>query len=146
MAKETRAKIELFTDPREAVDGAQAVYTDAWTSMGFEAEEKVRSAVFTPYQVNAELMALAGAGRRFHALSSGASRLRSHAGSSRWPAIGRARSVGKPHVRAESDPAHSVPIYDANRRSQEFLSVVGARHAAHARNLGDKSLQTREEL
>jgi len=48
-----------MTDPREAVAGAQAVYTDAWTSMGFEAEEKIRSAVFAPYQVNTELMALA---------------------------------------------------------------------------------------
>jgi ornithine carbamoyltransferase len=59
VARETRAKIELFTDPREAVDGAQGVYTDSWTSMGFEAEEKVRSAVFAPYQVNCELMSLA---------------------------------------------------------------------------------------
>jgi ornithine carbamoyltransferase len=59
VARETRAKIELFTDPREAAVGAQGVYTDAWTSMGFEAEEKVRNAVFTPYQVNSELMALA---------------------------------------------------------------------------------------
>ena len=59
VARETRAKIELFTDPREAVSGAQGVYTDAWTSMGFEAEEKVRNTVFQPYQVNAELMALA---------------------------------------------------------------------------------------
>jgi ornithine carbamoyltransferase len=58
-ARETRAKIELFSDPREAVAGAQGVYTDAWTSMGFEAEEKVRNAVFAPYQVNRELMALA---------------------------------------------------------------------------------------
>ncbi len=58
-ARETRAKIELFSDPREAVAGAQGVYTDAWISMGFEAEEKVRNAVFTPYQVNRELMALA---------------------------------------------------------------------------------------
>jgi ornithine carbamoyltransferase len=58
-ARETRAKIELCSDPREAATGAQSVYTDAWTSMGFEAEEKVRSAVFTPYQVNRELMALA---------------------------------------------------------------------------------------
>jgi ornithine carbamoyltransferase len=58
-ARETRAKVELFSDPREAVAGAQGVYTDAWTSMGFEAEEKVRNAVFTPYQVNRELMALA---------------------------------------------------------------------------------------
>jgi ornithine carbamoyltransferase len=59
VARETRAKIELFTDPCEAAADAQGVYTDAWTSMGFEAEEKVRNAVFTPYQVNRELMALA---------------------------------------------------------------------------------------
>src|SRR6202030_386955 len=56
VARETRAKIELFADPREAVTGAQGVYTDAWTSMGFEAEEKVRNAVFAPYQVNRWLM------------------------------------------------------------------------------------------
>jgi ornithine carbamoyltransferase len=60
VAKETKAKIELFTDPREAVEDVQAVYTDSWTSMGFEAEEKVRSEVFKPYQVNRKLMALAG--------------------------------------------------------------------------------------
>jgi len=59
VARETKAKIELMNDPREAVDGAMAVYTDAWTSMGFEAEEKVRSTVFQPYQVNEELMSLA---------------------------------------------------------------------------------------
>ena len=59
VARETKAKIELITDPQEAVSGAQAVYTDSWTSMGFEAEEKVRGAVFEPYQVNAELMSLA---------------------------------------------------------------------------------------
>ena len=59
VARETRAKIELLTDPREAVSGAMAVYTDSWTSMGFEAEEKVRNAVFQPYQVNAGLMSLA---------------------------------------------------------------------------------------
>jgi len=59
VARETKAKIELMTDPREAVSGAMAVYTDSWTSMGFEAEEKVRNGVFAPYQVNAELMSLA---------------------------------------------------------------------------------------
>jgi ornithine carbamoyltransferase len=59
VARETKAKIEVMTNPQEAVSGAMAVYTDSWTSMGFESEEKVRSAVFQPYQVNAELMALA---------------------------------------------------------------------------------------
>jgi ornithine carbamoyltransferase len=59
VAKETRAKIELVTDPREAVAGVDAVYTDSWTSMGFEAEQNVRNSVFAPYQVNAALMTLA---------------------------------------------------------------------------------------
>jgi ornithine carbamoyltransferase len=59
IARETKAKIDLLTDPREAVTGAQAVYTDSWTSMGFEEEGEVRNAVFQPYQVNAELMSLA---------------------------------------------------------------------------------------
>ncbi|GAC1640182.1 MAG: ornithine carbamoyltransferase [Candidatus Acidiferrum sp.] len=60
VARETKAKIELFTDPREAVEDVQAVYTDSWTSMGFEAEEKVRKDVFKDYQVNRKLMAVAG--------------------------------------------------------------------------------------
>ncbi len=65
VAKETRAKIELFTDPREAVNGVQAVYTDSWTSMGFETEEKVRRQVFKPYQVNSALMEQAAPGAAF---------------------------------------------------------------------------------
>jgi ornithine carbamoyltransferase len=65
VAKETRAKIELFSDPQEAVSGTQAVYTDSWTSMGFEAEEKVRRQVFKPYQVNRKLMEQAAAGAVF---------------------------------------------------------------------------------
>jgi ornithine carbamoyltransferase len=59
VARETKAKIELMHDPREAVSGAMAVYTDSWTSMGFEAEEAVRNQVFQPYHVNSELMSLA---------------------------------------------------------------------------------------
>jgi ornithine carbamoyltransferase len=65
VAKETQAKIELFTDPHEAVDACQAVYTDAWTSMGFEAEDKVRRQVFKPYQVNGKLMEDAAPGAVF---------------------------------------------------------------------------------
>jgi ornithine carbamoyltransferase len=65
VARETRSKIELFTDPREAVNGVQAVYTDSWTSMGFEAEEKVRRQVFQAYQVNSELFEQAAPGAVF---------------------------------------------------------------------------------
>ena len=65
VAKETKAKIELFTDPHTAVSGVQAVYTDSWTSMGFEAEEKVRRQIFKAYQVNRQLMEEAAPGALF---------------------------------------------------------------------------------
>jgi ornithine carbamoyltransferase len=54
--------IELFRDPREAVRGADAVYTDSWYSMGQESEAEVRAPVFRPYQLNAELLAEAAPG------------------------------------------------------------------------------------
>ena len=59
LAKQTGAEIELLTDPQKAVRGADAVYTDAWTSMGHERESEERAKVFPPYQVNQELMNLA---------------------------------------------------------------------------------------
>jgi len=65
VAKETGAQIDLFSNPSQAVDGAQAVYTDSWTSMGFEAEEKVRRNVFKSYQVNRRLMEQAAPGAVF---------------------------------------------------------------------------------
>jgi len=51
------ATLSLVRDPKEAVRGTNAVYTDVWTSMGQEIEESSRRAIFRPYQVNAELMA-----------------------------------------------------------------------------------------
>jgi ornithine carbamoyltransferase len=57
IAEETGAEIRLLTDPHEAVVGADAIYTDAWTSMGQEREEDERAKIFPPYQVNSELMA-----------------------------------------------------------------------------------------
>jgi ornithine carbamoyltransferase len=59
------AALELLTDPLDAVRGADAVYTDAWTSMGREAESARRERVFRPYQVNAEVMAAARSGAIF---------------------------------------------------------------------------------
>ena len=53
------AEVRLFTDPREAVSGVDAVYTDVWTSMGEEAEADTRLRIFAPYQVNDALMAAA---------------------------------------------------------------------------------------
>lgn len=54
--------VSVVTDPKEAVKGADAVYTDVWTSMGQEEETAKRLKVFPPYQINAELMAGAAEG------------------------------------------------------------------------------------
>ena len=56
IAKQTGAVLEFMINPHAAVAGADAVYTDAWASMGQEAESELRSGVFQPYQVNRELM------------------------------------------------------------------------------------------
>jgi len=50
------AELTRFRDPVAAVDGADAIYTDVWTSMGREAEVATRRRLFTPYQVNDALM------------------------------------------------------------------------------------------
>ncbi|MHB8572446.1 MAG: ornithine carbamoyltransferase [Candidatus Dormibacteria bacterium] len=52
----------------DGVVGADAVYTDVWTSMGQEAEEDVRRRAFRPYQVNTELMAAAPGAIFLHCL------------------------------------------------------------------------------
>ena len=53
------AELMQFTDPLAAVRGADAVYTDVWTSMGRESEQAERNRLFAPYQVNDRLMAQA---------------------------------------------------------------------------------------
>lgn len=50
-------KLLLTHDVVEAVAGADAVYTDVWTSMGFEEENEVRLKAFADYQVNEKLVA-----------------------------------------------------------------------------------------
>jgi ornithine carbamoyltransferase len=59
------ATITLVADPVEAVQGADAVYTDVWTSMGQESESEERTRVFQRYQVNDALMQAAGPGALF---------------------------------------------------------------------------------
>jgi ornithine carbamoyltransferase len=59
IAGKTGSEIVLTENPAEAVHGADAVYTDTWTSMGQEAEAEERRRVFKPFQVNAALMARA---------------------------------------------------------------------------------------
>jgi ornithine carbamoyltransferase len=53
------ARLRLFTDAADAVAGADAVYTDTWTSMGQEAEAEARHQAFQGYMVTPEMMAAA---------------------------------------------------------------------------------------
>ena len=58
-AAETGGSVTLYTDPLEAVAGADVVVTDTWVSMGKEEEKAHRVATFGGYQVTREVMALA---------------------------------------------------------------------------------------
>lgn len=58
-ARATGASIETCHDPRAAVDGCDAVYTDTWVSMGFEAGADARRRALEPYRVDSALLGLA---------------------------------------------------------------------------------------
>jgi len=60
IAAETGGRLVFTHDPREAVHGAAVVYTDAWTSMGQEAETEERRDAFRDYQLNDALLDAAG--------------------------------------------------------------------------------------
>ena len=54
--KHSGSTVTMTQDPKEAVKGADVVYSDVWASMGQEAEHQARLQVFKSYQVNDELM------------------------------------------------------------------------------------------
>jgi len=68
LAAASGARLSWTEDPAAAVQGADFVYTDVWTSMGQEEEEQRRRALFAPYQVNAQLMKHAPAAFVLHCL------------------------------------------------------------------------------
>lgn len=63
--RDTGFSLILTDDPRQAVAGADAVYTDVWASMGQESEKEARARIFAPFQVNNSLMAEARDGAYF---------------------------------------------------------------------------------
>ena len=58
-ALQSGGSLTQMEDPRAAVEAADVLYTDAWYSMGQEAEAVKRSAIFPPYQLNEKLLGLA---------------------------------------------------------------------------------------
>ena len=55
-------RVTVTYDAREAITGADVVYTDVWISMGQEAEQERRREAFSRYQVNEPLMGFARPG------------------------------------------------------------------------------------
>ena len=65
LASQSGAKIATIAEPRRAVQDADVVYTDVWTSMGQEAESEVRRRAFASYQVDSALLSRAKKGALF---------------------------------------------------------------------------------
>ncbi|MGH3796408.1 MAG: ornithine carbamoyltransferase [Pseudonocardiaceae bacterium] len=61
-AQETGGSATVLTDPHAAVDGADVLVTDTWTSMGQESDESDRVTPFRPLQINTELLDRAAPG------------------------------------------------------------------------------------
>ena len=103
IASASGGRLVFTADPAEAVRGAAVVYTDAWTSMGQEAEAEERREAFAGYQVNAALLAHAPDARVMHCLPA-------HRGEEITSDVmdGSAepdpRAVGEPAARAEGVP------------------------------------------
>lgn len=64
-AQDTGAEVTILNDPEAAADGADAIYTDVWASMGQEDEIEERNGIFAAYQVDEEMMARTKPGALF---------------------------------------------------------------------------------
>ncbi len=54
--QEEKGELHLLRNPAEAVEKADVIYTDVWTSMGQEKEREKRKKIFKPYQLNSVLL------------------------------------------------------------------------------------------
>ena len=62
LLKRAAGRVTCHEDPRQAVEGADLIYTDVWVSMGREAEAAERIRQLGPYQINGALVKLARPG------------------------------------------------------------------------------------
>jgi len=60
VGKRNGAAVEIVSDPKRGVAGANVIYTDVWVSMGEEAQKEHRLNLLRPYQVNMALMEATG--------------------------------------------------------------------------------------
>ncbi|MCL2281952.1 MAG: ornithine carbamoyltransferase [Fibromonadales bacterium] len=57
--KKSGGEYRVFNDPKEAVAGADILYSDVWISMGQEGQKNEKQSHFVPFQINDELLKLA---------------------------------------------------------------------------------------
>jgi len=62
LAQTSSGRLDVVHDPAQAVQGADVLYTDVWTSMGQESEESRRKQDFQPFQINQSLVTQAKPG------------------------------------------------------------------------------------
>jgi len=55
-AEKNGGSLHITTNPKEAVEEADVIYTDVWASMGQEEEKEIRKGIFGSYQVNQDLV------------------------------------------------------------------------------------------
>jgi ornithine carbamoyltransferase len=55
-ARKNGSEVKVTNDPKEAVKGADVIYTDVWTSMGQEKEKAERIKILKPYQINSKMV------------------------------------------------------------------------------------------
>jgi ornithine carbamoyltransferase len=55
-AKKNWSEVNVTNDPKEAIKGADVIYTDVWTSMGQEKEKAERIKILKPYQINSKMV------------------------------------------------------------------------------------------
>jgi ornithine carbamoyltransferase len=59
LSKRGGGSVEVISEPSQEVQGAQALYTDVWTSMGQESESQKRREALSVYQLNSFLLSMA---------------------------------------------------------------------------------------
>jgi ornithine carbamoyltransferase len=58
-SRSSGSQIHITSNPQQAVQDADIIYTDVWASMGQEKDAQERMKIFAPYQVNCALFSLA---------------------------------------------------------------------------------------
>ena len=140
LGRATSGRISVGTDPAEAVAGADAVYTDVWTSMGREAEADERRSALRRLPGDRVAPRPCGAARRRDALHAGASRARRSARPcstvpARWPSS-RPRTGAtsrRPCSSSCSAPVRRRTRSDARRAATQQLGADEHEHRQHQR-------------